>query len=204
MVAFNRSIYHKSMVKAEAEFYNSHDLNQKQLDSVIDDVLKYLVDGRKELDTSIEGYEGELFNETEVSHMVDVKALFTAIKWITIACAIAAPLAFAGMILIDRERYRKKHRNLFKYTLIGNGVFIGLLVLFMVINFNGAFTVFHRILFNNDDWILNGNDLLIEMLPENLFMRLGLLISATYVSLMLIFFFAGFFQKQVFKLKTKD
>ena len=199
MVAFNRTIYHNSMVRAEAEFFNSHDLSQEQLDYVIDDVLKYLVDGRKEMDTAIEGYEGELFREIEVRHMVDVKALFTAIKWVTVACALTAPLTFAAMIFLDRERYRLKHRNLFKYTLIGNGLFIGLLVLLMLIDFNWAFEQFHYLFFNNMDWQLSSSDLLIEMLPENLFMRLALSISAAYVGLMSAFFFTGFFQRQIGK-----
>ena len=207
MVAFNRNIYHKSMVKADAELENSHGLTQGELDGVIDDVLKYLLDKRPEMDTVVKDENGEilygtdeLFTETEISHMVDVKALFTAIKWITVACAVLAPSALAGMIFIDRERWRAKHRNLFKYTLIGNGVFIGLLVILMLISFEWAFTQFHLIFFNNDDWMLSWNDLLIEMLPENLFMRLALLISTAYVSLMAAFFFAGFFQKQIGKL----
>ena len=217
MVAFNRSIYHNSMVREARDFYgeknltdeqvrllNTHDLNQKELDFIIDDVLKYLTDKRPEMNTVLKDENGgilydtdELFTETEISHMVDVKALFTAIKWITVTCAILAPAALAGMIFTDRERWRAKHRNLFKYTLIGNGVFLGLLVLLMLINFEWAFEQFHLIFFNNMDWQLSYNDLLIEMLPENLFMRLAILISATYISLMAVFFFAGFFQKQI-------
>ena len=198
MMAFNRSIYHNSMVREDMEFFNVQGFTQEELDYIMDDVLKYLNDGREILDTAVEGFEGELYTETEISHMVDVKAIFTAIKWITIVCALLAPLSFVGAIFIDRQRYREKHRRIFLFTLIGNAVFAGLVVLFMFINFDDIFILFHKLLFpNNEDWWLYSTDILIEMQPGNHFMRMGLYISAAYVSLLLLFFLIGFFQKQI-------
>lgn len=204
MVAFNRAIYHNSMVRAEAEQYNTHDLTQKELDHVIDDVLKYLVDGRELMDTSVEGYVGELFRDTEISHMVDVKVLFKGLTLIMIVCGVLAPAMPVSMFFLDKKRFRTKRKNFFRWTTIGTAVFIGAVLIMILIDFDWAFTQFHYLLFTNLDWQLYSSDLLIEMLPADLFMRLGIYISVTFAALMAAFFLIGIYFDKIVKLFRKN
>ena len=45
-----------------------------------------------------------------------------------------------------------------------------------LIDFDGLFVTFHRIAFTNDGWLLNPRtDLLIRLMPESFFIRLGLI-----------------------------
>ncbi len=190
-VVFNRTIFHNSMVREYAADLNSHELSQEQLDYVIDDVLKYLNDGRELMDTSIEGYEGELFTETEISHMVDVKALFTGVKILTIISGISAPAMLFFMYFLDKDHFKRRHKLFFIFTAAGTAVFLTALGVMMMINFDATFVLFHELLFTNLDWQLSGSDLLIEMLPSTLFLRLGIYICVSFAAFMALFLTFG-------------
>ena len=56
------------------------------------------------------------------------------------------------------------------------------LVLWAVADFDGLFLTFHRLAFRNDLWLLNPRtDLLIRLMPEDLFIDLGLKGLAAFV-----------------------
>ncbi|MBQ8074276.1 MAG: DUF1461 domain-containing protein, partial [Clostridia bacterium] len=60
-------------------------------------------------------------------------------------------------------------------TLRGLGAAAAVLVLWAVLNFDGLFVTFHRLAFTNDLWLLNPRtDLLIRLMPEEMFVDLGL------------------------------
>lgn len=52
-----------------------------------------------------------------------------------------------------------------------------ILILPIVVNFDGSFVLFHKIMFNNDYWIFDPNlDPVINILPEEFFFHAGLMI----------------------------
>ena len=52
-----------------------------------------------------------------------------------------------------------------------------ILMLPIVVNFEGSFILFHKIMFNNDYWIFAPNlDSVINILPEEFFFHAGLMI----------------------------
>lgn len=63
---------------------------------------------------------------------------------------------------------------------------IALLLVISLIDFNKCFTYFHLIFFNNDLWILDENDILIQMFPEKFFMSIFIRILLLFVSIMSI------------------
>ena len=52
---------------------------------------------------------------------------------------------------------------------------LGAFALWAIVDFDSAFTFFHRLLFTNDLWLLDPRtDLLIRICPESMFMAMGL------------------------------
>jgi integral membrane protein (TIGR01906 family) len=106
-----------------------------------------------------------LFNDREVAHLKDVKALFW-LAYKALLGSLVYALLFAGLSLFwwrDRK-------------LLGGGLFYGgcltlvlMLVLGLVIafDFDGFFLQFHLLSFANDFWILNpATDYLIMLFPQ--------------------------------------
>lgn len=167
-VAFNLNHYKKSFVKyGIAEMTG---MDSENLECIIEDVLKYLRDDRKELDTRaiIKGKEGEVFGDREKLHMADVKELFVRGKVLRNVSFVL--FIIIALFFIKKDRHWKKLvSNVLLYISAINILFLFILLL-MKINFNKYFTYFHVIFFNNDLWELNPNtDILVQMLPENFF-----------------------------------
>jgi len=60
---------------------------------------------------------------------------------------------------------------------------------FAFLDFNRAFTIFHELLFTNDLWLLNPEtDIMIQMLPLDFFMGIGLKIAIIYIVYLILSF----------------
>lgn len=137
-------------------------------------------------DAGIE-YLGELrfsdgtavFNERELSHMVDVKIFFqTAMRlWLGLVILLVA----AGVIA-----WRARGSKYFwAAASVGGWLTLGLVGLLMVtifLNFNQLFTVFHQLFFEGNTWLFYFSDTLIRLFPmrlwQDLFIAIGLLTVA--------------------------
>jgi integral membrane protein (TIGR01906 family) len=127
----------------------------------------------------IEGQERPLYNQTELTHLVDVKTLFAA--GITLEQVLAAEVLGIALYL-NRAGYK---RALSRSFLMAGLVTLGILVALAVpatMNFTGFWTNFHLLTFTNDLWILDPNtDWLIKMFPEDFFLsavtRVGVISS---------------------------
>ena len=114
----------------------------------------------------------------EISHMVDVKNLYTGLRIVAISSLIIG-------VSLSLYMYKKDKNELYK-TLkalpLAPILFIVFLGGFMLIDFNTAFTAFHQIFFSNDDWLLYSDDVLILLLPEMFWMVSGLIILIFFSS----------------------
>ena len=112
------------------------------------------------------------FNDREMTHMRDCFELFEGLRHVRgrlVPWAIVLALGGAW-VLRDRRRIRRC-AYLSPLLLI---VPLGAFALFAALNFDAAFTLFHRLLFRNDLWLLNpATDLLIRICPESMFMAMG-------------------------------
>lgn len=110
-----------------------------------------------------------------LSHFAEVKVIFN-IVYIT---------GFASMILTIiwfSYKRRSRERNYLKVCGIVSLVIPVLLVLACIIDFDGLFIMFHKIVFSNDDWIFDPKtDPIINLLPETYFMECALVIAATVI-----------------------
>ena len=115
-----------------------------------------------------DGEPFELFNEREVGHLKDVKALVQLNSRLLMGTAIYIGI-YAGMCLFWR---RKKYwRSLAQGTAIGSTITLSMIVALgvgsMVGSFDRLFLQFHFLAFTNELWMLDPTkDYLIMLFPE--------------------------------------
>lgn len=170
--AFNSSFYVKSYKKYNIEEITGK--NEFELESITQDLFTYLRG-----DAGNEILEDN-FNEREILHMEDVEGLFKngyRIKYISIF--------LTGFILAIL--WKRKDKDVIKSVIKGlfvNYIILAILSLMIYFDFSKYFTIFHHIFFTNDLWLLNPRtDLLIQMLPEELFMGIATRIVILFIGL---------------------
>ena len=140
------------------------------------------------IDYSSPFYKGELkfptlaASESGLFHFVEVKNIFTGFYIMG-----AITLAFGVVIII------RKHKNKdFSYLLVSSITAIVLpilLALFLSIDFDRAFVIFHKLFFNNDYWLFDPTtDPVITILPDTFFMHCAIMIIVLVIIMSLMFF----------------
>ncbi len=171
--------YEKTYVKYNV--LEELDMEMADVMHVTKEMMSYLRGNRADLVVliNVDGIEREFFNDREKAHMIDVKNLFVSGLWIR---RIAVCLLCVAIIVLIKIKADWK-RVLLKSFLVGLGSIIGITagagILFMS-DFNKYFTLFHKVFFTNDLWLLDPRtDLLIRMLPEGFFLdmvtRIGII-----------------------------
>ncbi len=126
-------------------------------------------------------------------HFEDVKNIFVKLDYLMIFSFI---LSIIGIYFL----HKKKNFLYLRYT-SALLFLLPLILLFIIgINFNRAFTTFHKIFFRNDYWLLDPDtDPIINILPETFFMHSALiiLIIITLCSLLLNFLYRHFLFKYI-------
>ena len=168
--AYNENFYMKK--------YKEHNIEQitgkslEELNPITEKLILYLKGGENDL-------LRPHFNEKEILHMEDVKALFD----------LARIIKYIGIIIIILGFYyfwKKKDIVLLAktclYGLFSNHIII-IIIGFLAFNdFNKYFTYFHLLFFTNDLWLLDPNtDLMIQMLPEEFFVGMATNIMISFL-----------------------
>ena len=169
---------------------NDVHMEMDDLLDVTDEMMAYLRGSREDLHvpTIVDGQPREFFNDREIAHMEDVRGLFLgglALRRISLGLIVACVI----LLLLLKADIR---RVLPKMICIGSALFFAVLTVLAGIistDFNQYFIMFHHIFFNNDLWMLNPDtDLLINIVPEPLFMDTAARIAMTYgVSVLTVF-----------------
>ena len=154
-------------------------LTNNELDQVSDQIKDYFKNDDEKITINIERNKSiNLFNQREIDHMVDVKNL---IKFTLLFERISLVIIFFTLIISSyinglKEIQRVLIQIIYKSFIIWSGIIL-LIILGMVINFNYTFTLFHKIFFRNDLWILDPrNDYLLIMFPERFFLEICIII----------------------------
>jgi len=121
---------------------------------------------------AFEGESDPVMRDIEIRHMVDVRDVYTNVR-------IAGAISFLGVVIISvfmffksKETLYHTYKNIFILPLL----FVMVVGSWFVVNFQAAFTIFHEIFFDNDDWILQSGDVLIRILPQNFWLVSGSII----------------------------
>ena len=173
-----RPFYYAHIPSIQEEFREWYDVEVETdyIKEAYDEVLDFLTIDGKEFGT------GELpYSEEGKGHFEDCKVLFDLNKYafmisMTIVVIITLLHSFGVIKLIKPRGY--------SLTFIAG---VGTLSLFLIlallasIDFDVAFTIFHKIFFpGKDNWLFNPNyDPIIMFMPQNFFMNCAILICAS-------------------------
>jgi len=143
-------------------------LDQSQLELAAGGLIDYFNSGDEliQLEVIKNGRPMELFNQREVLHLKDVKALVQLNYTVLLACGLYV-LAYAAIFLTTNS---SRWPSLMKNVIIGgtlNLVLIGGLGLIALVDFSWFFLQFHLVSFANDLWLLDPTkDYLIMLFPQ--------------------------------------
>jgi len=120
-----------------------------------------------------------LYNERELSHMLDVKIVFQ--KMLTAWWILLVVLVILGL-----WAWRANWLPAFVHGLARGGqltiILIVLVLLAVAVSFNALFTAFHRIFFVGNTWIFRFSDTLIRLFPL-LFWEIGFIAMGLFTIL---------------------
>jgi len=150
---------------------------QEEYLSYTKQIIQYIFNDKGEIEvrdalgSKIEGF----FSSDEIQHMIDVKKIFRA--------AFILYVFSVALCFLLRRRVKKEIINFASSISL---IFLGFLLIAALTNFDQAFTVFHRIFFRNELWLLPEDSSLIRLLPEKVFFDLALIwfSSSTLISLL--------------------
>ena len=112
------------------------------------------------------------FQPHEAEHMIDCRRLIHRVgilRWLT---------GGAALILIVMTIPLRKYRKTFAAGMLAGiylaAAFFLILLIWGILDFGGLFTVFHRVAFTNEGWLLNTQtDMLIRLMPTPFFVSMG-------------------------------
>lgn len=178
LAVFDLGYFEKKFVENDTPSVTG--LTMDQLMSVSRETLDYLKDRREDLViyAELDGETVQVFKGREIEHMVDVKDLFMTGYTIRNIAGIIALLSAIYLWLKSKKSVLQSIRT-------GSLLFFAIIAVigfFAALDFNKAFTIFHEVLFTNDLWLLNPEtDIMIQMLPLDFFMGIGLKIGVMYM-----------------------
>ncbi|MCT8975215.1 TIGR01906 family membrane protein [Clostridium sp. CX1] len=115
------------------------------------------------------------YSEYGQIHFKDVKKIFNSIDLLLIITGFISLIGFINNIKNKNFHFLKQTSSILIILPIV------LLTVFMI-NFNAAFTIFHKIFFRNDYWLFDPKiDPIINILPEKFFYHSALLIVALLI-----------------------
>lgn len=168
---FDRSFYDR--VYERLDTAATMGVTEEQLTRGTDRLLGYLRGSYPDLDLEIERPDGsadQFFNEREKAHMVDVRELYNGARrggltGLVISLAVLAVLAARQRRAAIRYAWRG-----WLWAVLAAAALIIILLVWVLSDFNGFWTRFHRVFFSNDLWILDPRtDRLINMVPSYFF-----------------------------------
>ena len=156
-------------------------LDQRGLSAAAHGMVDYFNSDKEYIDVAVvkNGQEFTLFNEREVVHLKDVKALFRfdlEVLWVTGAVVL---LFFAASYV-----WRREGRIRFLRSVVwGCGLTVALMVVAgvgMLLDFDSLLLQFHLLSFANDFWLLDpSRDYLIMLVTHGFMVDASIIVAAT-------------------------
>ena len=134
--------------------------------------------------TDADGNLTVCFSPHEAEHMADCRNLVRLAGTLRWVFGVATLLLMAAAVVLRKERKKLSFGMRIGFYSAA-GLFLALLI-WGAVSFDSLFTVFHRLLFTNDGWLLDASkDMLIRLMPTSFFvsMALKILLAVTAVAL---------------------
>lgn len=175
MASFDKAFFMNQV--EENNVVKNTGIYEPDMELVVDEIYAYLRGERADFDIKARisqngvapGTAISIFNEQEIVHMDDVRALLSLALVIRNAALILFLTAF---IYLLKENRMAMIKGLFYGSMVSLMIIL-IIGGFFVMNFDATFTLFHQLVFSNDLWIMNPKtDLLIWIVPGAFFFNL--------------------------------
>ena len=191
LLSFKVFVYDQNLYREE---FKQNNIYTKYNESYVNNISSNLINYFKGKETL-----GNYYTEREIIHLEDVKKLINnSLKLFYII--------FLFLLIIISYLLQKKEQKILckilKYGGILNLIIYTIIFLLSLLNFEKFFIKFHQIFFRNDYWILNPQDILVNLFTEQFFSSILRKIIATSLILSIIFILAGIFIEKAYKQRT--
>lgn len=182
VVVFNKSFY--KYVYEKIDLAETENISEEDLYNSIYMMIDYVHGDRDDLDgtiTSWKGVEQPAFNEKEISHMVDVKALWLHARTVMIVCGIAAAGIYILLFFLSRKYWLAFIARGLEQAYACFAVILVFFGFWMAVDFSGLWVQFHHLFFSNNLWLLDpATDFMIVICPESLFFTMIVCIALLF------------------------
>ena len=168
------------------------ELPLSELYSASDQIQKYFNDNTQFLDVRVHvnGQLVSLYHQREILHMRDVKTLIKGVYQIQLWTLVYAALFLVLGFALRGKAFLKTLARAAKWSAIASVAVVAILGIWMLINFNSLFILFHEISFSNNLWELDPyTSYLLAMFPEGFFLDTAAIIAILAVLEFLAFGF---------------
>lgn len=188
--------------------YQKHNVLQAvnmEMDDILEvtnQMMAYLCGNREDLvvNTVVGGEEREFFNDQEKSHMADVRNLFLDGLLLRKIALASAAFFIVLVILLKKKKWKYVLAKAFQISTIVFFVISFILGMFIAMDFNNTFVIFHKIFFTNDLWLFDpSTSLMINMLPEGFFFDTVTAIGIVFFSFLFLLLIVSFILGRFFK-----
>jgi integral membrane protein (TIGR01906 family) len=195
-LAFNKSFYMHEFQKYGAG--EEVGLSNAELSRVANGMTKYFSGASKTLQIYVtfdnETEPRAFYTQDELLHMRDARVLFITAQVLSYTLTVVGLLILLGLYLLCK-RQKKSFKKVFAFgALWGSAAFLVLAVIVSIaalIDFDKAFTAFHKMFFPQGNWAFDYYSNMIRVLPENLFMDSVAIIASTGLFITLSFLVGG-------------
>lgn len=136
------------------------------------------------------GTNRPLYNESEISHMIDVKNMADAMKWVAVVSG-AIVIVGLGLLLIPGQTRYFGWRTLM-FAGMGTVIVLAVIAVAILVAWPIFFVQFHELLFPPGTWTFAYTDSLIRLFPEQFWFDIGVLISGATLALGVVAWGIGF------------
>lgn len=164
-------------------------------------LLDYLNDKTDDLSMQTEkfGEISEVFDEREKAHMIDVKNLY--LFFMNMMYILFGISVFLIIYLFKKDKKKIFWNNFYsayKFSTILMEIIVCIVIFAFIYDFNSFWTLFHKILFTNDLWLLDPRvSTMINMFPLNFFLSMCTKIVYQFSAIfILIFAFTAFMHQK--------
>ena len=199
VTAYNDVFYLKQFEKTGV--IKDTGLDLQQLSIVVDEIQSLFRMQRDDFFVSVvvDGEYVSIFGEQENFHMIEVRDLFRFFSLVRYICLAALLVIFIICFFVSRPFSRR----LIRYASAGVLSVLALIFAAAYFSFDTVFTIFHKLLFNNDLWMFPYDSMLIRILTSEFFVAFGVRTVigsvAVYAFLIIISFFGSKKEKAALK-----
>ena len=163
LTSLNTNAFNEKFYKKEFQKYRVYEtFPGKDIDEINSGLLSYLKDKKDSFNT-------ELFNQREISHLKDVKLIFQKIAILYYSSTIIAFILLIILFYLDKKHFLKNLSKMFLWSGLFTVVFTLILLISILLGFDGVFSIFHKIFFPQGNYLFANTENIIKLYPTGLF-----------------------------------